>query len=86
MNCLDCTSNDRETPAVGICHDCGAGICIDHAVTRDHFLKRILTIAQEVAVEPPARVLRCQVCSAAIDALSEANRPKHQRRAANARH
>jgi hypothetical protein len=86
MNCLDCTSNDRATPAVGICHDCGAGICLDHAVTRDHYLKRILTIAQEVAVEPPARILRCQVCSAAIDAVNETERPKRRRRTANARH
>ncbi len=86
MNCLDYTSDDQATPAVGGCHDCGAGICLDHAVTRDHYLKRILTIAQEVAVEPPARVLRCQVCSAAIDAVSEAEPPKRQCQAAKARH
>jgi hypothetical protein len=47
MNYLDCTSNDRPTPAVEICYDCGAGICLDHAVTRDHYLKRILTFAHQ---------------------------------------
>jgi hypothetical protein len=86
MNCLDCASNDRVTPAVGICHDCGAGVCVDHAVTRAHYLKRILTIALEVAVEPPARILRCTVCSAAVDAASAANRPQHQRRSAKVSH
>jgi hypothetical protein len=36
MNCYDCTVHDRVTrPAVGVCHDCGAAVCEQHAVTRD---------------------------------------------------
>jgi hypothetical protein len=86
MNCLDCASKDRATPAVGVCHDCGAGVCVDHAVTRDQYLTRIVTIALEVAVEPPARVLRCEVCSAAVDAVSRANHPRPSRRTAGVKH
>lgn len=79
MNCLDCAANDQATPAVGVCHDCGAGVCIDHAVSRDHHLTRIMAISMEVKVEPPARVLRCQVCAAAVDAVRDASRPRHRR-------
>ena len=61
MNCMDCAANDQATPAVGVCHDCGAGVCIDHAVSRDRHLTRIMTINRKVKVEPPARVLRCEV-------------------------
>lgn len=85
MNCLDCAANDQVTPAVGVCHDCGAGICIDHVVSMDHHLKRIMTISMEVEVEPPARVLRCDVCTTAVDAVREASRPRPRRRSAKAR-
>ena len=33
MNCYDCANHHTATPAVAICHDCGAGVCPDHAIT-----------------------------------------------------
>ncbi len=86
MNCLDCASKDHSTPAIGVCHDCGAGVCVDHAVARDRHLTRIMTISMEVEVDPPARILRCGVCSAAVDAVREASRPTRRHRSKRSRH
>ena len=36
MNCYDCALHHTTTAAVAICHDCGAGVCPDHAVTGAH--------------------------------------------------
>ena len=38
MNCYDCAGAGRTTPAVAICHNCGAALCGDHArlETQDH--------------------------------------------------
>ena len=82
MNCLDCAANDQATPAVGVCHDCGAGVCVDHAVSRDRHLTRIMTISMEVKIEPPARVLRCEVCATAVDAVRDASHSRPRRRSA----
>ena len=29
MNCFDCAESDWLTPAVAVCHDCGAAVCAD---------------------------------------------------------
>ena len=31
MNCYDCATIGHHNPAVAICIDCGAGMCLDHA-------------------------------------------------------
>ena len=37
MNCFECAMVHDTVPAVGICHHCGVGICLDHLVlARDH--------------------------------------------------
>ena len=82
MNCLDCALNSRDHNSVGVCHECGAGVCADHAVVRAHHLIRIVTINRPVPVEPPARLVFCQTCAAAHDALSQPFRQQsHHRRA-----
>jgi hypothetical protein len=68
MNCFDCASLGHRVPAVGICSDCGAGICADHLRLSPHWLTRTAIINRVVAVEPPARILRCPVCQAAHEA------------------
>ena len=68
MNCLDCAAAGQATPAVGVCHDCGAGICLDHVVTSPHHLTRSAAVAMEVNVEPPGRMLRCELCNTAFEA------------------
>lgn len=75
MNCFDCTALGKTVAAVGICADCGAGICPDHARLSPHWLTRTQVINRQVVVEPPARVLRCSVCQTAHDA---AEGPRHR--------
>ena len=65
MNCFDCAFVGAVTPALAVCHDCGAAVCADHVVARDHYLTRTATINRVVAVEPPARLVRCVACTAA---------------------
>ena len=64
MNCLDCATVNTDTPAIGNCVDCGSGVCLEHAVVRERHLTKTALINREVAVEPPARVVRCRVCDA----------------------
>jgi hypothetical protein len=68
MNCFDCTAHGQPAAAVAICADCGAGVCAEHAHVTPRWLTRTMVINRVVAVEPPARTIRCTVCQAARDA------------------
>jgi len=68
LNCLDCSTSGQLAPAVGVCHSCGAGVCVDHALILDHYLTRTEPINQVVTIEPPARLIWCGSCSAAHEA------------------
>jgi hypothetical protein len=61
MNCLDCGS----TGVVGVCADCGAAVCRDHAIVAPAALTRRVPINRVVPVEPAGRRLRCPVCNEA---------------------
>ena len=78
MNCFDCALAKVVTPAVGICHDCGAGVCVEHAVTRQRHLTRTATINRPIVVEPPARLLTCVTCTAARDAVIADSAPRRR--------
>jgi hypothetical protein len=78
MNCFDCTLAGLTTPAVAVCHDCGAAVCLEHAFVRRHHLTRTATINRIIVVEPPARVLRCATCTAAIEAVDRDSAPRHR--------
>lgn len=66
MDCLDCNLAERAVRAVAVCRDCGAGACLDHAVVRQRWLPRTGAMVGSDPVEPPARLLRCLVCDAAV--------------------
>jgi hypothetical protein len=68
MNCYDCAVTARFSEAVGICSDCGSGVCIEHAVMAAHHLTRLAVIDRVERVDPSARVLRCETCSLAHEA------------------
>jgi hypothetical protein len=57
-----------QAEAVAICGACGAAVCSAHAHVTPRWLTRIMAINRVVAVEPPARTIRCNVCQAACDA------------------
>ena len=77
MNCLDCALDDRGAVAIAVCHACGAGVCVEHAVVRAHHLVRIVTINRPVPVEPPARLVWCPTCACAHDAVDHHDRAHH---------
>jgi hypothetical protein len=68
VNCFDCAALGDQVPAVAICADCGAGACQRHAHVTPRWLTRTAVINRVVAIEPPARTIRCGVCQAARDA------------------
>jgi len=78
MNCYDCALAGTVTPAVAVCHDCGASVCIVHSVTRQRHLTRTVTINRTITVEPPARLLRCATCATAKDAVRRDASPKRR--------
>jgi hypothetical protein len=73
MNCFDCAALGDQVPAVAICADCGAAVCPRHAHVTARWLTRTMVINRVVAVEPPARTIRCTVCQAARDAAPTAS-------------
>ncbi len=81
MNCFDCTLAGTATPAVAVCHDCGAGVCAQHAKEREHHLTRTATINRIITVEPPARLIFCTVCTSAHDAAHHDAEPTHHHHA-----
>ncbi len=68
MNCFDCAALNTKTPAVAICHDCGAGLCTQHASVSEHHLTITRALNMQVPVEPPQRRIRCSACTNAIAA------------------
>ncbi len=68
MHCYDCATHDTAAAAVAICHDCGAGVCPDHASTSPHYLTRAVPLGRVVPIEPAARIVRCTTCAAAVTA------------------
>ncbi len=77
MNCYDCATHDTVTAAVAICHDCGAGVCPDHASTSIRHLTRMVPLGRFVPIEPPARTLRCTTCAAATTAARSPDTARH---------
>jgi hypothetical protein len=73
MNCYICESEARrrpvglsgysERPAVAVCHECGSGVCLDHAVIIEELASR----------SPAARFFACPTCALA-DVLAGARR------------
>ena len=67
MNCFDCSAIGDTAGAVAICADCGAAVCAAHAHVTPRWLTRTMVINRVVAVEPPARTIRCTVCQVSRD-------------------
>jgi len=71
MNCYDCAQAGLTTPAVAVCHECGAGLCADHAIQGRHTLTVVRATSTQTPVDPPQRRIWCQTCAAAIDAANQ---------------
>jgi hypothetical protein len=71
MNCYDCHQTGNTSAAVAVCHDCGAGVCADHAVQGQHALTVVTATNWQAPVDPPQRRIRCLTCAAAENAADE---------------
>ncbi|MEU5087287.1 DUF2180 family protein [Streptomyces sp. NPDC021356] len=63
MHCLDCSTARTNSPAVGVCQGCGAGVCAEHARVAARNVRRGSLIG--APVESGARTVLCRVCAAA---------------------
>ena len=70
MNCYDCAITGHQNAAVASCVDCGAGLCIEHAIVAPHHLTRVGVINRIETIEPPARLMYCETCATAHDAVA----------------
>lgn len=72
MKCLDCLIDDKlDRQAVGICRDCGAGLCERHVVVRRYHPERAQPVLGRRVSPASARLLRCTRCHGARMALDE---------------
>ena len=71
MNCYDCHQTGNDTPAIAVCHDCGAGVCPDHTTEDAYHLTATRAINQRIPVDPPQRRIHCHTCAVAIAAADK---------------
>ena len=67
MNCLECSMEDKQEPAIGICHSCGAGLCRQHAILVERQIEMMVPVCKRVSLPRSARGLLCATCRAAIE-------------------
>ena len=67
MNCYVCAQGDLERVAVGLCHNCSAGICIEHSLERSREVTFLALFDREVTLPLKARELLCQLCKQALE-------------------
>ncbi|MFF3730731.1 DUF2180 family protein [Streptomyces sp. NPDC002476] len=63
MHCLDCRTTGTNSPTVGVCQSCGAGVCATHARIATRSVRRGSLIG--TPAEAQARSVLCPVCAAA---------------------
>ena len=64
MNCLDCHGAGRQVASVGVCAQCGAAVCAEHAVVSAQSLSCTKPVYCTVTTEPSVRRLLCRPCAA----------------------
>jgi hypothetical protein len=66
MRCYDCHMAGRKADAIGVCHHCSVGLCMDHGtVVIDPILMQE-PVMKTVALPKKARELLCQTCLEAL--------------------
>ena len=67
MYCLDCSTDDRTSHAVGVCTTCGAGVCSSHLELDTHVIRPNAGVG--TAHEYPTRAVTCAACAPVMTAL-----------------
>ncbi len=62
MNCYDCALAGRDTPAIGTCVNCGAGVCAQEVQLTVHELPHAGSPGNYTHLT--TRSLTCQICAA----------------------
>ncbi|OEJ22009.1 hypothetical protein AR457_39535 [Streptomyces agglomeratus] len=63
MQCLDCRTESKDTPSVGVCQGCGAGVCESHARITSRTVRH--GTPQGPSAQSEARWVLCKVCAEA---------------------
>lgn len=66
VNCYVCAQSRHSQPAVGLCHNCSAGLCLEHAIEEPQDVIVYALINREVALPKRARQLLCGKCEEAL--------------------
>lgn len=67
MNCYPCMLLNCERPAIGLCDQCSAGLCIDHAIDAGHIVTTVVPLGRIVELPLKARRLVCEICKQALE-------------------
>lgn len=80
MNCYGCTKHGRSTTAVATYHDCGAGICQQHAIEHRKRITAVFAWSHSAPINPQQPRIRCTTCAEAINTTNAARRPARHRK------
>ncbi|MBL8231957.1 MAG: DUF2180 family protein [Bryobacterales bacterium] len=67
MQCMECANRGVKQEAVGLCHCCFAGLCLEHARVTPLRLKRLAPIYKVEELPIPARMVLCATCAKALE-------------------
>ncbi len=74
MMCYECSRRDVERPAVALCHQYWAGLCVDDAIGVNDPVTAPYPVCLTVVLPRKARLFLCQTCKEALEQPREANR------------
>ena len=69
MLCYECWKAGRSREAVGLCHNCSAGLCADHACVIADPVTATRPVFKTVVLPQKARQLLCARCLRALEQL-----------------
>jgi hypothetical protein len=67
MQCYECAVLGKETQAVGLCHNCSAGLCREHASVRRRPVTALYPIVKIIELPHQAREMLCSLCKTALE-------------------
>lgn len=80
MMCLDCSTQQRESAAVGVCTTCGAGVCRAHLELDTHVITPNTGVG--ATRDYPTRAVTCAECAPVLTSLHHKRYPAGLRSAA----
>ena len=66
MHCYECSQIGVAKEAIGICHHCSLGLCVDHARIETDPITTMVYVFQTQVLPKKARLLLCETCKEAL--------------------